>query len=176
MSTRGSLGYIINNNPVLFYNNYDSYPYGLGSSILAFIVESNIENKWNTYKKNDNYLIKDLSLSFENISPNDNFIKESLFCEYAYIINLDNMTLEFYNGFQRKPQYGNRFGSDSNNHGYFPCRLVGIFKIFDINNTVNKENILQKMDNLSVTDEDDISVEKYFRKVKLKMLNKNNIV
>jgi len=32
------------------------------------------------------------------------FIKDSLFCEYAYIINLDTKKLEIYLGFQKKPQ------------------------------------------------------------------------
>jgi len=32
-----------------------------------------------------------------------NFLKDSLFCEYAYIVNVDDMTLEFYEGFNQKP-------------------------------------------------------------------------
>ena len=32
------------------------------------------------------------------------FIKDSLFCEYAYIINLDTEKVEFYIGFQNTPQ------------------------------------------------------------------------
>lgn len=58
------------------------------------------------------------------------FIKDSLFCEYAYVINLDKMTLEFYEGFQdKKPQKGNRFGVERNKSGYYPCRLNGECKL-----------------------------------------------
>jgi hypothetical protein len=33
----------------------------------------------------------------------NNFVLESVFCEYAYIVNLDDMTLEFYRGFNSSP-------------------------------------------------------------------------
>lgn len=38
------------------------------------------------------------------------FIKDSLFCEYGYIINLDTGKLEMWVGFQNEPQEGNRYG------------------------------------------------------------------
>lgn len=60
-----------------------------------------------------------------------NFIKDSLFCEYAYIINLDDMTLEFYEGFQRKPQEGNKFGTEKDD-GYYPCKLVGVCSLENV--------------------------------------------
>ena len=50
------------------------------------------------------------------------FIKDSLFCEYAYIINLDDEVLEFYVGFQNTPYTNNRYGT-SEIHGYYPCKL-----------------------------------------------------
>jgi hypothetical protein len=37
------------------------------------------------------------------------FLKDSLFCEYAYIVNLDNETLEFYRGFNTKPTGRGRY-------------------------------------------------------------------
>lgn len=65
----------------------------------------------------------------------NDFIKDSLMCEYAYVINLDNMTIEFYGGFQTKPQEGNRFGTEprekdeGNEEQYFPCKMVGSCKL-----------------------------------------------
>jgi len=47
-----------------------------------------------------------------------------LFCEYAYVIDLDKMVIEFYKGYQHKHQIGNRFGM-SKDDGYFPCAKVG---------------------------------------------------
>lgn len=58
------------------------------------------------------------------MTDSSEFIKDSLFCEYAYIINLDTNNLEFWEGFQRSPQEGNRYGVDCDDHGYYPCRLA----------------------------------------------------
>lgn len=60
------------------------------------------------------------------------FIKDSLSCEYAYVINLDNMTLELYKGYQEAPQEGNRFGVEKNSSGHYPCKLMGICKLSKI--------------------------------------------
>ncbi|MDU1912528.1 hypothetical protein [Fusobacterium sp.] len=54
---------------------------------------------------------------------NHNFIKNSLFCEWAYIINLDTNKLEVWEGFQEKPQENNRYGIEKDN-GFYPCALV----------------------------------------------------
>ena len=59
---------------------------------------------------------------------NQNFIKDSLFCEYAYIINLDANYLEFYVGFQKEPCDLNRYGTEEDN-GYYPCKLVALYPI-----------------------------------------------
>lgn len=57
----------------------------------------------------------------------NDFIKDSVFCEYAYVINLDDNTIEFYKGFQTEPQEGNRFGVVPRKEGdeYYPCKMVG---------------------------------------------------
>lgn len=60
---------------------------------------------------------------------NHDFIKDSLFCEYGYIINLDKNTLEFWEGFQKGPQDGNRYGETPGDDGYYPCRFVTEFPI-----------------------------------------------
>jgi hypothetical protein len=69
------------------------------------------------------------------------FIRDSLFCEWAYIINLDNMTLEIYEGFQDKPHSKGRYsklepsGFSSMREGhktYYPCALVRTLPLEDI--------------------------------------------
>jgi len=56
------------------------------------------------------------------------FIKDSLFCEYAYIINLDDNVLEFWMGFQQEPQEGNRYGTEDI-AGFYPCKLALVFPL-----------------------------------------------
>lgn len=53
----------------------------------------------------------------------NSFILNSLFCEYAYIINMDKKCLEFWKGFQKKPYKGNRYGTEATD-GYYPCRML----------------------------------------------------
>jgi hypothetical protein len=59
------------------------------------------------------------------------FIRDSRWCEYGYIINLDEGALEFWQGYQREPQPGNRYGAISDG-SYYPCRLMLSFPLDDI--------------------------------------------
>lgn len=68
------------------------------------------------------------------------FIKNSLFCEYAYIIDIDEEVLEFYEGFQKEPQVGNRYGVEANGSGYYPCKLIAEIPIDEI-----KEKTVEKI-------------------------------
>ena len=60
-----------------------------------------------------------------------NFIKDSLFCEYAYIINLDTECLEFWVGFQEEPDANNRYGAKTydNMDKYYPCKMVAYYPL-----------------------------------------------
>lgn len=51
------------------------------------------------------------------------FIRDSLFCEYAYIYDLDTGMFEFYKGFQKEPDLTNRYGTEADGD-YYPCRLA----------------------------------------------------
>ena len=71
---------------------------------------------------------------------NQEFIKDSLFCEFGYIINLDTNMLEFWVGFQREPQEGNRYGEEQED-GYYPCALKAEFPLDgDFSDVVDKMN------------------------------------
>jgi hypothetical protein len=64
-----------------------------------------------------------------------NFILNSLFCEWGYIINLDTDMLEIWQGFQEKSQPGNRYGEDFQDHmsdKYYPCALIIQFPLDNI--------------------------------------------
>ena len=71
------------------------------------------------------------------MTTSGDFIKDSLFCEYAYIINLDDNVLEFYKGFQEEPQEGNRYGTEpykGYKSKYYPCKLSLTFPLDEIEN------------------------------------------
>jgi len=60
---------------------------------------------------------------------NASFIRDSLFCEWAYIINLDTNELEVWKGFQRLPVKSRYYDHRSPVHGYYPCVLVKRYKL-----------------------------------------------
>lgn len=110
----------------------------------------------------------------EDYTLDNKFIKESLFCEYAYVINLDTMKLEFYNGFQKVPQVGNRFGNELV-EGYYPCRLVGVFTLSDIIDSDAALNLVERMQKILETEVDDHTVMSYFRKPKMEAINEKSL-
>ena len=68
---------------------------------------------------------------------NHNFIGDSLFCEWAYIINLDTKKLEVYEGFQKSPQ-DNRYKSIGKNE-YANCKLMKEISFFELKKFKMKE-------------------------------------
>lgn len=60
------------------------------------------------------------------------FMTDSVFCEYAYIVNFDELTVEFYKGFQSKPHSKGRYASLPSKRDYFPVALVGAYPIANV--------------------------------------------
>ena len=77
---------------------------------------------------------------------NHDFILDSLFCEYVYIINLDTNMLECWKGFQTIPNKGNRYGQECNEN-YYPCDMVALYELNDITGATedNIEKIYKDM-------------------------------
>ena len=76
-----------------------------------------------------------------------NFIKDSLFCEYAYIINLDQNELEFWVGFQKEPWDDNRYGTEGYD-GYCPCKMVARYSFEFIKKNLS-ETCVESMNSIS---------------------------
>ncbi len=64
------------------------------------------------------------------------FLKDSLFCEYAYIMNLDDHCLEFYEGFNHEPDKNSPFPFEQVDmyrdreyatDSYYPVRFNGMY-------------------------------------------------
>lgn len=62
---------------------------------------------------------------------NCGFIKDSLWCEYAYIINLDTEELEFWVGDQDKSDIYNRYGVERDGN-YYPCKMMASYPLATI--------------------------------------------
>ncbi len=76
----------------------------------------------NLYKEDLRYMI-----------DNGEFIKDSLFCEWAYVINLDTNELEIYQGFRKKPNTrDNRYRIIKPSNGYYACEMIISFPLSEI--------------------------------------------
>jgi len=66
------------------------------------------------------------------------FINDSLFCEWGYIVNFDEMVLEIYKGFQETPHSKGRYASAAStpDRGYYPCALIKVFSLNDLPNSL----------------------------------------
>jgi len=61
--------------------------------------------------------------------PNEDFILDSLFCEWAYILNFDTNKLEVYKGFQKKKHNKGRFSKGAKRDSYYPCALIAEYDL-----------------------------------------------
>lgn len=115
MSTRGLIGFVHNGEVRAKYNHYDSYLEKLGQGIADFCNTLSVED-WDSfieaYDKID-WGEKEVTDSLETYQGADilpvilegravtlfdeiEFAKDDIFCEYAYLLNLDSKELEIY--------------------------------------------------------------------------------
>lgn len=60
------------------------------------------------------------------------FMRDSLFCEWAYVVNLDECTLEVYRGHQKEEHASGRYAGLGQESGYWPVALLATYKLDDI--------------------------------------------
>lgn len=187
MGTRGAIGFRLDGEDKITYNHFDSYPGGLGSTILTEICG---KKDWNKVKENvrrivlvtndtpptdaeiaanakwadlgvseqsfedwycllreaqgtlEPYMTGELPLMFDSTS----FVLDSLFCEYAYIINLDDGVLEFYKGFNSDPNAPGRYASLQRERKgeYFGVALVETVPLSDFPATKRCKTFVNK--------------------------------
>ena len=102
----------------------------------------NLQGNFDAYKK------AVIENKYIYMPDNHNFIKKSLWCEYGYIINLDNESLEFYVGFQKHPSKSGRYGTEEND-GYYPCKFVLNIPIYAIKEASTIDKFVDKMDKIA---------------------------
>jgi len=94
-----------------FNEEYPEFHRNTGSDILKLIAEDKVHS----------------------VNLATDFAKDSLFCEYAYVVNLDTNVLEYYRGFQKEVHSRGRFASSiEDKDGYYPVKLVAEISFEDI--------------------------------------------
>ena len=130
MSTRGVLGYRKDGIDFLHYNSHDSYPAGLGRRVLEMV---------------QNEEINPITPSIEDDATE--FIGDSVMCQYAYVINLDDQTMEYYVGVNADKNAPGRYVSRGSwtdpieNKEYFGVKLVKIIPLDTIRSTPEADRL-----------------------------------
>ena len=71
------------------------------------------------------------------MTKDNNFIKDSLFCEWAYILNVDKKTFEIYKGFQTEKPTNGRYKNCRKQRGYYACNLIHTIDLSGFDGFVN---------------------------------------
>lgn len=154
MSTR-NLTVVINGEEmkVAQYGQCDGYPEGQGKTVLEFLKGCDLE-KFRETLNNVSFLdpedsklherkpeldmftaAKVLKLIYDGqateLSDSREFTMNSLFCEWVYVINLDDETLEVYRGYNKEPlTEKDRFYNNGYKNGeYYPVKIVKTYSL-----------------------------------------------
>lgn len=142
------------------YGQWDGYPSGQGVDVLRYLWDMDLDVLRNACLKcsflsqNDidrygddilalkPYLSRDTSADILNEIYKSNglklineidFVNDSLFCEWAYVIDFDLGTFEVYSGFNQEKLTNCRFNSPESISGqYHPVKLVSKFDLTDL--------------------------------------------
>jgi hypothetical protein len=165
LGTRGAYGFHVDGQDKATYNHGDSYPSGLGVTLLNFLRTADIaalkevaksvrlvDDKvkptpqeiekykvWANTGVSSGKLDEWYVLLRESMGEPDawlagcdvmldggaTFMQDSLYCEWAYLINLDDGVFEVYKGFNKDPMAPGRYArSLSGSGGYAGVRLI----------------------------------------------------
>ena len=126
MSTRGFVGYKLNGKIKGWYNHSDSYPDGLGLTLLeqvyckyswdeikAFfkrlkLVKQHKGGGDSIYEAHKSVYDENWRTASVTLQDGSEFIKDGLFCEYGYVFDLDSLVkkLLLFEGFGKGPSKG----------------------------------------------------------------------
>lgn len=117
---------------ILEYSQYANLSVSTGDIKEWYCLLREIQGKLEPY----------ISGNVKHMIDASDFICDSLFCEWAYIVNLDTDKLEVYKGFQKSPDNSNRFGKKCRD-GYYPCKMI---KEYDLKNLPTKTEFLKEIE------------------------------
>lgn len=138
MGTRGAIGFIKNDVEKIGYIGGSSFPDWTGKHLLKYIESKTLEELDNVFES-ITFIDEDEESAFDpdngfatKFEDYKTFLYNSLFCEYAYIINLNTKKLEIYEGFNKnlnaKGRYANHYAYDDD-HRYCGVALVKVIPL-----------------------------------------------
>ena len=159
MSTSGAVGFVLNGNITILFNNMDSQPSCLGEDVLDFVrrwginriaymvsnfIYTDDDLGGDNFYALDDYLMenkkKDAANKGLSVHNDINFVHNSLFCEWLYLIDLDGGNLEVFKGFNEEKPKGRFSEVPPRESGYNAVTLVRTIPLNDLPpRFVNKE-------------------------------------
>lgn len=75
-----------------------------------------------------------IKVGIQKLINQEDFVKDSLFCEWAYVIDLDKNTFEVYKGFNKSPLNKNErfYSKEPDSGGYYPVELLKSYSLDDL--------------------------------------------
>src|SRR6478609_3294940 len=127
MGTRGFVGFVLQEEVYGSYMQYDAYPSGAGRSTVAALQEWRGAGMDSVRAR-----VENMKFYAENDRMDNDWGRESLFCEWGWLVNLDVNRLECYQGFQpadrpHRGMFGYVYGTETPEYG--PVRLVADLRI-----------------------------------------------
>jgi hypothetical protein len=94
------------------------------SEYLSLSVSSQSEKDWYCLLRNSHGDPEAYANGLRYMIESQMFLQDSLFCEWGYILNLDDESVEVYRGFQKKSDAKTRYKVSSPiSQGYWHCKL-----------------------------------------------------
>jgi hypothetical protein len=168
-----------NKTKVAQYGQWDGYPSGQGVTALNFLRQANLSQFGTEVDKLDWFTeeeLEDLGTAWQDSHPylsrdtgaeilievykgtvtklvnREDFVADSLFCEWAYVVDLDKNTFEVYEGFNQEPlTKDDRFFDLTENverrgdNQYHPCKMI---KSYPLDNLPTEEEFIEYFDKL----------------------------
>jgi len=117
--------------------------YGNGSAWLTLEESDRLKQEHPELHRDTGAMILEMIMLddyIEGVHNNLEFARDSLFCEWAYVIDLDKNTFEVYRGFNKEPlRDSERFSSmGSSDNGYYPVKHFVTFDLDKLPPTAEK--------------------------------------
>ncbi len=106
---------------------------------LDTAVSTGSANEWYALLRDLHGELGEILTKAKVMIDNSNFLDDSLFCEYAYIFNLDSNELEVYEGFQKSRPKHSRYKKGPDSSGYYSVELI---KSYSLDNLPSREQFL----------------------------------
>jgi hypothetical protein len=111
----------------------------------SLAVSSQSTDDWYCLLRNAQGVPEEFNKGLKFMTNGEGFLRDSLFCEHAYVLNLDTKELEYYVGFQHV-QNENRYSVESAENGYYSVALATSISFNHIRCMLVGE-IIEEMDN-----------------------------